>query len=59
MDRKQETRMKPVIEAVWKYGMDDENRPRWRCTNCGKFCHRNPHDKHFCSNCGAEMRLES
>ena len=59
MDNKHEQKMKPLIEAVWKYSLDDENRPRWRCSNCGKTCHRNPYDKHYCSQCGAEMRTEA
>ena len=45
--------------AVWKYSTDDENKARWKCSHCGKICHKNPHDKNYCSNCGCKMRLES
>lgn len=44
--------------AVWKYYQNDEGRARWRCSNCGKICKRNPHDKRFCSICGRAMRME-
>ena len=45
--------------AVWKYSTDDENKARWKCSHCGKVCHKNPHDKNYCSNCGCKMRMES
>ena len=44
--------------AVWKYSTDDENRPRWKCSHCGKICHKRPSDKRYCSNCGCKMRME-
>ena len=44
--------------AVWKYYLNDEGRARWRCSYCGKVCHRNPHDKRYCSICGKVMRME-
>ena len=34
--------------GTWKYELDDEKRPRWRCDQCGKICHKNPHDKLYC-----------
>ena len=49
----------PVIHAVWHYYTNDEGKARWRCTNCGKLCHKNPHDKQRCSVCGARMRMEA
>lgn len=52
-------RAKPDIVAVWKYVTDDDNRPRWVCSNCGKVCHKNPHDKYYCSRCGAWMSMQS
>lgn len=45
--------------GVWKYEIDDENRARWRCDQCGKICHKHPHDKLYCSRCGAKMRMEA
>lgn len=48
----------PVLHAEWRYYVNDENRPRWRCSNCRKLCRRNPHDKKRCSNCGAHMKME-
>lgn len=44
--------------AVWKYYLNDEGKARWRCSYCGKVCHRNPHDKRYCSICGKAMRME-
>ena len=49
----------PVVNAVWQYYTNDEGKARWRCNNCGKVCHKNPHDKLRCSICGAHMRMES
>jgi len=51
--------MEPVIDAVWQYYTNDEGKARWRCTNCGKVCHKNPHDKRRCSICGAHMSMEA
>lgn len=51
--------VEPVIDAVWQYYTNDEGKARWRCTNCGKVCHKNPHDKRRCSICGAHMRMEA
>lgn len=47
------------IEAEWHYYMNEEGKARWRCTNCGRVCKRNPYDKQRCSTCGAHTRLES
>lgn len=43
----------------WKYYVNDEGKPRWRCSECGKLCHKRPTEKLYCSNCGCKMRLES
>jgi len=51
--------VEPVIRAVWKFYRNDENRARWKCSNCSKICRRNPHDKCRCSVCGAYMKMES
>ena len=47
--------------GVWVYFTDDENRARWRCSECGKILHRHPYtnNKFYCSYCGAKMRLET
>lgn len=45
--------------GTWVYYMNDENKPRWKCSCCGKICKRLPHDKLYCSHCGAKMRLEA
>lgn len=47
------------IEAKWHYYTNDEGKPRWKCTNCGKICRRDPHDKKRCSCCGAHTRTEA
>lgn len=46
-------------QGVWKYYTNDERRARWKCSVCGKICRRNPHDKRYCSACGARMDMES
>lgn len=43
------------IEAKWRGYTNDEGRPRWKCTNCGKIVKRPPNDKKRCSICGARM----
>lgn len=45
--------------AFWHYYRNEENRPRWKCSECGKICKRLPNDKRFCSWCGAKMRMEA
>lgn len=45
--------------AVWRYIMTDERKPIWKCSECGKVCHKNPHEKNYCSNCGCKMRMEA
>ena len=45
--------------AVWQYYTNDEGKARWKCSECGKVCRRDPRDKKFCSACGAEMRMEA
>lgn len=45
-------------KAVWQYH-NDEHGVWWGCGNCGKILRRPPHDKRFCSRCGAEMEREA
>ena len=45
--------------AYWHYYTNEENEARWKCTHCGKVVRREPRDKHYCSNCGCEMRREA
>lgn len=52
-------KLEAPVEAVWMYYTNDEGKPRWRCSNCGKVCRRNPHDKKRCSECGGHMRMEA
>jgi len=47
------------IEAKWHYYTNEEGKARWKCTNCGRMCKRNPYDKQRCSTCGAHTTLES
>lgn len=51
--------LKSATFGVWVYYLNDEGKARWKCDQCGKICHRNPHDKNYCSNCGAKMRMEA
>lgn len=45
-------------EGAWEY-YTIEMRPRWKCSCCGKVVRRNPHDKLYCSACGARLRMEA
>ena len=47
------------INAKWHYYTNDEGRPRWKCTNCGKIVRREPTEKKRCSRCGAYMNKEA
>ena len=49
----------PVINALWHYYLNEEGKARWSCTNCGKICRQDPHDKLRCSSCGAHMTKEA
>lgn len=44
--------------GVWRYVMTDDRKPIWRCSVCGKVCHKHPYTKYYCSNCGAKMKME-
>lgn len=45
--------------AKWIYYRNDENKARWRCSQCGKICRRNPYEKRYCSWCGCKMEMEA
>lgn len=47
------------VYAKWHYYTNDEGKARWKCTNCGKRCRRDPNDKKRCSNCGAYNSKEA
>ena len=47
------------VYAKWHYYTNDEGRPRWKCTNCGKIVRREPTEKKRCSRCGAYMNKEA
>lgn len=49
----------PIVNAEWRYYVNDEGKARWRCSKCGKLCRRDPHDKKRCSSCGAHMTKEA
>lgn len=51
--------MKEAKFAKWIYYLNDEGKARWKCSKCGKICRRNPHDKRYCSWCGAKMEMEA
>lgn len=51
--------MKEATFGVWRYYTNDENKARWKCSECGKVCKHNPYYKRYCSNCGSKMRLEA
>ena len=45
--------------AYWEYGLNEEKQARWKCSVCGKICHKNPYDKKYCSRCGCAMKMEA
>lgn len=51
--------MKEATFARWVYYLNEEGKARWKCSKCGKICRRVPHDKRYCSWCGAKMEMES
>lgn len=51
-------KLEAPIEAKWRGYTNDEGKPRWKCTNCGKIVKRPPNDKKRCSICGAHMTEE-
>lgn len=44
--------------ATWLYYTNDENKPRWKCSECGKIIRHGVNEKLYCSRCGAKMRME-
>lgn len=48
-----------TLTATWLYSTDDQHKPLWRCSNCGKVCRKDPKDKRFCAWCGAAMKKEA
>lgn len=48
-----------TAEGLWAYCPDDEGRPRWKCSRCGKIVHKDPAEKLFCSTCGQRNRKEA
>lgn len=48
-----------TAEGLWIYCPDDEGRPRWKCSRCGKYVHKDPAEKLYCSLCGQRNRKEA
>lgn len=46
-------------EGLWIYCPDDEDRPRWKCSRCGKIVHKDPAEKLYCALCGQRNRKEA
>lgn len=46
-------------EGLWIYCPDDEGRPRWKCSRCGKIVRKDPADKVHCALCGQRNRKEA
>ena len=51
--------LKEAKFGKWIYYTNDENRPRWKCSECGKICRSDPKDKYYCSNCGSKNTKEA
>lgn len=45
--------------GTWIYYRNDEGKPRWKCSICGKIVRRLPYEKLYCSRCGAKMKMEA
>lgn len=43
--------------GVWLYYVNDEGKARWKCSECGKICHKHPYEKRYYSKCGAKMKM--
>ena len=52
-------KLEAPVDAEWHYYTNDEGKPRWKCTHCGRLCKRRPTDKPRCASCGAHMRFEA
>ena len=50
---------KEVVFGIWKYYINEEGHPRWKCSCCGKLCKHMPNQKRYCSWCGAKMKMEA
>ena len=50
---------KLTAEGQWVYCPDDEGRPRWKCSRCGKIVHKDPAEKLYCAACGQRNRKEA
>lgn len=48
-----------TAEGLWIYCPDDEGRPRWKCSRCGKYVHKDPAEKRYCALCGQRNRKEA
>lgn len=46
-------------EGLWLYVPDDRRRAQWKCSKCGKYVHRDPAEKLYCSACGQRNRKEA
>ena len=51
--------MKEAKFGKWLYYLNEEGEARWRCSECGKICRRDPYIKRYCSWCGSKMTKES
>lgn len=49
--------MKEARFGTWQYYTNDENKARWKCSECGKIVKKLPYEKNYCSRCGAKLRL--
>ena len=43
----------------WLYYTNDEGKARWKCSECGKICKRDPSEKLYCSTCGSRNSKEA
>lgn len=48
-----------AAEGTWVYCPDDEGRPRWKCSRCGKIVRKDPAEKLYCDACGQRNRKEA
>ena len=51
--------MKEATFGKWIYYTNEEGKARWRCSQCGKICRRDPAEKLYCSRCGSRNMKEA
>lgn len=51
--------MKEAKFGKWLYYRNEEGKPRWKCSNCGKIIRHGAREKLYCSACGSRNSEEA